>query len=507
MKRDLSARVYPAIIFLFIVVMLSLTLAVVTDLKDVILAESSFVFWLVLLTPLLAITSGIIMAHSLIATLQERLMRHLFVFLLTFDVMSIAMLLLFTHPALVDFSPFMTSIERYRSLVAVLGATIAAYVFISVFSGDRRVTKQEIEILSVAGGILPLAIAVWFLTSPAIQLILIIPGTYIRTLQGWLLSFTIIFFTSLSIVRTIYRWFGTRDILELTLILANFLWIYSLFLFVSQTADYQVVGVLWFVALIAGFAILDIGMTVRTVVQPRLILERLVEMRTAEAQRLQLESEFYLNMWSHEVGNLLQGIVHYLELMQLRDNIQSDMLSELDDSAMRLANRATLITRQVSKLKEIKEHAERTNQPVDLLVCLRNAIMTASSMLGVDSFTISLQGDTDSFHILADDLLELVFVNIICHAVESSKTTPVQIALGTRGNGKFIRVNIFYRGHVLSSDVQRSLLDQLDPKKTLLGLDLFTVRLLLDRYSALITYSGDPQTDANNFELTFTRCD
>ncbi len=488
------------VFFLSVVVMVMLT-----DVRNMVLPDASIIFWLVFLTPILTIAAGVIMVHSLILVSQERLLQHLIMSIMSVNVMYIAVFLLFTHPALAFFSPFQPSDEKYRSLAALLGTVIAGSVCASVFSGTNVLTKRGLTVTLISGLIAPAIVFAWFLMSPVPPVVLIVPGTYVHTPIGWGLMISVSVVACLTIIRSLFNWQESRSVLDQNMTMAAILWLCSMYVFVSQSADAQITGALWFAVLIAGFVILDVGAIIAAVIQPLGQLERMVTEKTREARRLQQESEFYLNMWSHEVGNLLQGIVHYLEIMQMHDQIEPARLRELDISAMSLANKATLITRQVSTLKEVKELADRTPRPVELSEAIRRGIMTAAGMVGDGVFETTVHSDIIDARVLADDLLELVFLNIICHAVESSKTTPVLIRIGIERNGTFVRVSISYKGRTLSNGTQQSLLEYLDPSTTLLGVDLFTVKLLLDRYSASMAYYGDEQTEDNRFELRFRK--
>ena len=64
-----------------------------------------------------------------------------------------------------------------------------------------------------------------------------------------------------------------------------------------------------------------------------------------------------------------------------------------------------------------------------------------------------------------------------------------------------LAVNIRSEGKELPGDVQESLIEDLNPSKTALGLGLFTVRLLMEHYGGSIEYHRFKETSENLFVL------
>ena len=138
----------------------------------------------------------------------------------------------------------------------------------------------------------------------------------------------------------------------MSIVMALVLWTLSTLLFSLQESPYQVMELVWLSAMIYGFLVIAVAMIITAVIEPHKALVGLVEERTQEVEASRKESEFYLNLWGHKIGNLLQGMTMYLDLLALPEPQNPQHLQE---SARGLSREAAFINRQIGILAQVKE--------------------------------------------------------------------------------------------------------------------------------------------------------
>ena len=111
-----------------------------------------------------------------------------------------------------------------------------------------------------------------------------------------------------SFLKYAYDWIKTRDRVIMISCLALGFWLYAEIIIVLLENPYQLAEVVWLGAFTTGFVVIAFGMSVSAVFEPRKILEETVEHRTQELRDSKAESEFYLGMWTHKMGNILQAM-------------------------------------------------------------------------------------------------------------------------------------------------------------------------------------------------------
>jgi len=465
-----------------------------------IVESQTFQFWLSVLVTLIASTSGIVFTYSLVSYLRDKRLANLILVLLTANLVLVIFLLFMTHPALADWSPF-SDRDKARTLIAELGWTLALGVFVIAFYGNSPTTRKRKDLAIAVGVVAAPASSFLFLLSPTPVFYTVTPGTDEVTILGWFLTFVDLVFAAVTVVRFAMNWYRERWRFDLAFLLTLILWIVALVIYNRQMETYEFSGLLWIGSLLAGFILLDVAMIVSAVFETHKELEDLIAERTRQLQLSREESDFYLHMWSHEIGNVLQGIVTYLELMAEH----GDPDRTLSRAAMDLAAKTTLIIRQVGKLAQVKEAQEQQVKPVDLSSAITEATDTVHGILGAQTFTVEATSKDKGLLVIADNLLELVFVNLIVQCVRHSNEKETLVNIDATASSEYVTVVCSSAGTHLSQTIEQSLTEEIVPAATALGLDLFTVKLLAGRYGARVKYGHDADPERNVFTLTFRR--
>ncbi|MDF1538858.1 MAG: hypothetical protein P1Q69_08145, partial [Candidatus Thorarchaeota archaeon] len=212
------------------------------------------------------------------------------------------------------------------------------------------------------------------------------------------------------------RWRKTRDTLDLTLLLALTHWIAGTFFIIVLWNPLQIAELLWIASMVTGYLLIATVQFVTSILDPHKALESLPEERTRE-------SEYYLNMWTHKMGNLLQGLVTYLDIL---DHAEQGSYDDRDSrSAARVLSReAILVNHQVLQITSIKEGLNQELKPMDI----GKAIESAETLLGKDIFNYEYP-ENESFIVIADDLLSLLFLNNIIFNVKNKAEESVNISV------------------------------------------------------------------------------
>lgn len=488
------------IIIIFSVTFIILASAPFQNYTWQLLEREVFSFWLSILIALFAAVAGVVATYSLVYYLQEHQFRELNLLFLGVNVILLSFLYMATHPAFSAWSSFFVSRERNQTILSLMGLAMIP----GVLSGTLtigQITKRQRNISILWGGIILPSLALLFFFIPTPLFMTYMPGVGI-TFYGIALVFALGVSFFAALIKYLKAWKQERNRIDLTSALALLIWFWPIVLFAIQTESYQASEIVSFLGLIVGFVLLGIAMVTVSVAEPYRTLEAIVAERTKQLELSRQESEYYLNMWSHEIGNLLQSMLIYIEIMA--DDSENKMLKvSTRDVAIDLNKKIKYIINQVAKLTEIKEGFSGQPKPVELMQIINQAVKTIRDMGEERDFNLTIPSMNKETWLLADDLSELVFVNIIIHIIENSLIENPMILFSIENSLLGIAVIIKSEGKELPKDVQESLIDNLNPSKTALGLGLFTVRLLMEQYGGRIEYQRFEESSENLFVLHF----
>jgi signal transduction histidine kinase len=231
----------------------------------------------------------------------------------------------------------------------------------------------------------------------------------------------------------------------------------------------------------------------KTVTASKAELEKeIVERRQAEEalKEAKLQSELYVDLMSHDINNLNQSAMGYLELAL--DTLETDGQLETDDRDMltkplkSLNNSSTLID-NVRKLQTLVNEGVKTG-PVDLGKVLNS--------MDIDSFhkngrevTINLP-QLSHYVVQANELLKDVFYNLISNAIKHSDaarpiTINVQVEPFTESGRIYYRCSVEDNGPGIPDELKGKLFHRFQRGATKAhgkGLGLYLVRMLVESY-------------------------
>jgi hypothetical protein len=460
-------------------------------------------FGLGLLVPLQAAIAGIVLTYSLVRYIQEHRFRDFALVLISANVLMGTFFYFLTNEALTGFSP-LASRDRNRTLVTAFGLILAPTLLVGSLAGDAPITQNQKRIALFWGALIVPLVNLWFLFSPEPVFVTKPIGQGILSINPvlWILIITIFVSIVASLIRTTQAYLKTRGRIDLSLSLAVLLWAVAITLFTLQTSPFQIMELLWYSLILIGFVFIAGSMMMTAVIEPHEALKRLVSIRTKQLEQSERESKFYLNLWSHKMGNLLQGMIMYLELLSQADT-KTDKPSKLHEEALRLSKDATLINQQVNILGQIKETENVETEPVRLQAALSDALAIAQTIGGAEGINITWSDEIKLYQVIADDLLSLLFVNLFVFFARTSKQKPVADLSSIRYSSKELILEFSYEGISIPFEAGQAFFEGPSSSLDVLNLDIYSVKILMDRYGGSISYEHDSDINGNYVTLVF----
>ncbi len=489
---------------IFIIVISYISYNIVTGDAWVTLSESQLAILIILFSTLGASLGGVVATYSFIAYMEKPELRFLVLALLGFDSIFVMFAFLFSHPSLQIWLPFITDDQRNRTIVAVFGLTLIPSVLSGSFRGESPIIGEKRWILGILGIIVIPACVIWFYFSPAAVFLTIDrEGGFFNT-TPISLTIMVVGFVSLfiSFLRSAIDWLRGGDRISFAFSLSSILWILSMLLLLVLDSIYQTLEVMWFSLLSFGFSLLAITMVLTAATDPHRALLDLVENRTSDLKRSEQESEFYLSMWSHKIGNLLQGMITYVDLFE--EVSESKEHTEMIATAQQINNQATLINRQVANLSRIKARKSVELEPRKLVDTLTFTESDALNLLGKSSFELSIEISEDTV-IYTDDLIDILFLSLIIHAGKSRDTKGISIITSSE---KSNTIDVICEGSCLSHRYIHPILTDDDLSlDSHIGLELYTAKLLTSRYGGNIECLESHDSEKTSIRITFPKVD
>ena len=463
-----------------------------------------FSFWMLVFVTMLVIVSGVVATYSFVQYTQERSLRSFVITFLGANVILLSFFYLLTNPA-TTWSIF-SSRQRNITIVAALGCLITPGVLGGSLVGRKTVTPRYRNITLLWGAVLQPLVSFLLLLSPKPVFTLTGAGLANLSLAGWILSIIIGVSTFLSLIRYLQEWFRTRESITLASSLALVLWITSFFIYLAIASPTQVAELLWFSGVAEGFVLLAVTMIITSIIEPHRVLESLVEERTVQLNESRKETEFYLRLWTHKIGNLLQGISTYLELIG-NGSEEIPTLSDSQKIAMDLVNESTLVNRQIDRLVRIKEKEVSVIWPINVSQILSKL---EEKTPGTHNHVIFIErtGHIDhEVQILADDLIDIVFSNLLAKCAKEHKENEKKPTIRILENKNTIQV-IFSPCSLESvSEVNEWSMHKPSSKNSVVDLDLFMVWQLMDKYGGGIEHRKNPDSLEEELVLTFQKAE
>ena len=200
--------------------------------------------------------------------------------------------------------------------------------------------------------------------------------------------------------------------------------------------------------------------------------------RTLEQQR---DSLTLLNqVVRHDIRNQLMVVESYTELLE--DSLPDDQSRTYARTVIEAAKQATEITETAKDVTDVLLQVGNDRTPMSLRGELSGQIEKVRT--DQDRATVSVDGSIHDVTVLADDLLEAVFRNLLTNAVVHNNEDVAEIAVSTRVSDDAVRVSIADNGPGIEDKHKEQIFQEgekgLESGGT--GVGLYLVKTLVDRY-------------------------
>ncbi len=474
------------VLFLFVMFLSGFVITGISGFAWNILNLNEFSLILVILSFLLAVSAGAVLTYSFVSFSQNREVRHLMLLLMSANIILWIFLFLLSHPSSANWSVFFSDKDRNRTLGMALVLIIIPTILLGSFTGELKPSRPSVFLLITWGAIIMPCISLWlfFSIDPVFIMVTSEGGIEGLTTIGAIISIGYLISQIIALPRIIHKWWKTKDPIDLSLMLALILWITGTIFIIVLWDPLQIAELLWIATIITGFILIGTVQFVTSILHPHRFLESQVSQRTQELNQSKLESDFYLSMWTHKLGNFLQGMVTYLDILEYASqNSEDDTKTRV--VARDLSREAIIVNQQVTDLMRIRERQHQVLWPVNLQQVLKEAVNSTDQMIGKGNFKIEYVKLQDHI-VMADNFLPLVFQSLISfhHKKRIEHQSIFSIAMET--NDDTLEIIFKSRGEAIPQELKDFMENGENMDKIALDLDLFTVKLLVTRYHASI---------------------
>ncbi|MHA2026030.1 MAG: hypothetical protein ACW98U_09030 [Candidatus Thorarchaeota archaeon] len=454
---------------------------------------------LFVLVSIAAMMAGIIFTYALAQFTLQKQFRHLVLIFFAVNMIIITIFYFLTNVSMMSISPF-SNRARNRTIVAAFAFVLAPSILFTGVSDTIDLTRKRMVIAILWGGLLSPLISIWFMFSQDPVFLTTLPGGGL-TVASYLILALILPVWIVAGWRYYSAWKLERNRLDLAALLSILLWAYAICLFVIQSDPLQILEIIWYCVFLAGELLLAVVTVTTQIIGPQKELSILVEMRTEELLESKKEIEFYLNIWGHKIGNLLQSMVLYLEMFSSGGK-GVDELSKMADTALLIGTEANQINRQVAALIKLKEQEEYEMTSVNLREVFETTLHHIQGTYGSQCVqkTSSISEDV---YIFGDEFIELALMNLFSFICKDNPDS--NILFTPTIDSESVTLEFIFHGPRLPRDIEESLFSRLEPARTTLSLDLFTVKILMQRFQGFFRYEWEEESEQNKFVLRFKR--
>ncbi|MFW9847949.1 MAG: hypothetical protein ACFFF4_02350 [Candidatus Thorarchaeota archaeon] len=468
------------------------------------LDRTVFSIWMILISFLIAVSAGGVGTYSFVSFVKTHEMRSFMLILLGANFILWTFLFLVTHPGSLDWSEFADR-DRNRTLVTTFVLLIVPCILLGSFSGTVKLSRPSTRLLILWGAvILPVvSFALFYSPEPLFMMTSQDGGVEGLTPIGMVISFGYLIAQIIAMIRFAVLWFRTRDTLDLALFLALCHWIVGALFAIILWDPLQVAELLWMSTILSGFLLIAVIQFITSILQPHKELEQLVDQRTKELEASNRESEYYLKMWTHKMGNILQGMVTYLDVLEHTESgSQTDTSTR--SAARGLSHEAILVNQQVIQLTQIKESLVKELSAIDAHASIQSAIKSGLNLLGENSFKVEIE-NTSPFLVKSDSLLELVFLSAIIYDVKNKIDDALLLSITFSETKESRDISLTYRGKQLSKESQIYLQGPDLVGSESLDLNHFTIKVLMHRYGGNIICNRNESSEENTCIFRFQK--
>ncbi len=203
----------------------------------------------------------------------------------------------------------------------------------------------------------------------------------------------------------------------------------------------------------------------------------------ADMQEAKIQAELYLDLMGHDINNLHQVALGYLELVQdMHPDIEEN---ELLEKPIEVLQRSSRLIKNVQKLQKHRHGIYKTEK-MDLLSVLQSVQKEFGGVPGKTIY-INLNG-LEQCHVQANELLHDIFANLVSNAVRhTGDKAEIIIDVDRVSDGRFYRVIVEDDGPGVADGFKDSIFNRMQKGSAKgMGLGLYLVKTLVDSFGGRV---------------------
>ncbi len=227
---------------------------------------------------------------------------------------------------------------------------------------------------------------------------------------------------------------------------------------------------------------------------------------------------FYKDLFTHDMRNILHGILNILEIYHLKEGTkgENESLKDIVNKMKIQISRGTTLIKNVRKISEV-EGAGKNLTRINLFCKIKDVCRDIKGIINNKDVDISLNSFNEEIYILADDLIDFIINNILMNSIIHNHNTLVEINIQIsqyQDNSKdYIKIEFIDNGEGIP-DYKKKLIFNREfskEKSTIgMGLGLSLVKKVLESYKAEIAVEDKIPSDysqGSKFIITFPQVD
>lgn len=206
------------------------------------------------------------------------------------------------------------------------------------------------------------------------------------------------------------------------------------------------------------------------------------------------QAEFYKDLLAHDMNNILQSILSGIQLnsIYIKSPEKSEELKKNQLIIEKQVMRATKLISDIRKLSKLEE-PEMKNTEIEICFILKKSITNLKHFFKDRNINIQVDSIDEKLYILANDLLEDVFDNIMINAVKYNENLSVEIIIRIckkKTEGKnHIKIEFLDNGIGINDDRKKEIFQRAfvkDRSTHGMGLGLSLVKRIIEIYNGKI---------------------
>ncbi|MHA1498744.1 MAG: response regulator [Promethearchaeota archaeon] len=155
-----------------------------------------------------------------------------------------------------------------------------------------------------------------------------------------------------------------------------------------------------------------------------------LELSKKEIQEEYQRTNFYKDIFVHDMSNILQGILSVAQLCKIQ-LMNLDATNDIVDFVGIIENqiiRGSKLISNVGKLSELEE-SEIKIEPIEIITLLKTSIDDLKNAYQTHNIHVKIDTDQNIIHVQGNDLLLDVFENILINAINHNENLNVEILI------------------------------------------------------------------------------